>query len=58
MADLKSSHPPPPHEESSPEPHSEGQSGETNLSLALKALFWFILVPAAVVLTAKWLLQP
>ena len=34
------------------------QGGETHLSLAVKSVFWLILVPAAVLLMAKWLLQP
>jgi hypothetical protein len=42
----------------SPEPRPQEPSGETNLSLALKAIFWFLIVPGGVLLLARWLLQP
>ncbi|HEV8713915.1 MAG TPA: hypothetical protein VGX03_13950 [Candidatus Binatia bacterium] len=41
-----------------PPPQSGGQSGETGWSLALKSIFWLIIVPAAVMLLVKWFLQP
>jgi hypothetical protein len=35
-----------------------GQSRETGWSLALKSVFWLLIVPAAVMLLVKWFLQP
>ena len=58
MADRETPHSIPQRVASSPEPQPEGQSGETNWSLALKSIFWFIVVPGAVLLLVKWLLQP
>ncbi|MGE0824985.1 MAG: hypothetical protein AB7G75_17470 [Candidatus Binatia bacterium] len=34
------------------------ESGETHLSFAAKALFWLVVLPAAIMLAVKWLLQP
>lgn len=45
MADFTS--PPPP----------VGDGGETQWSLALKAIFWFILLPIGLVYLVKWLLH-
>lgn len=36
---------------------SEGQKGETHLTLAAKAIFWLLLVPVSLLLLVKWLLQ-
>lgn len=36
---------------------SEGQKGETHLTLAAKAIFWLLLVPVSLLLFVKWLLQ-
>jgi hypothetical protein len=43
---------------SSPEPQPERPGGETAWTMALKSLFWFVLVPGGVLWLAKWLLQP
>jgi hypothetical protein len=43
---------------SPPDRQPVGQDGESNWSLAFKSIFWFIVVPAGVLLLVKWLLQP
>ena len=43
---------------SPPDPQPAGQNGESNWSLAFKSIFWFIVVPAGVLLLVKWFLQP
>lgn len=40
-----------------PPPPSEEQAGETHLSLAVKSIFWLILLPVGVLLLIRWLLQ-
>jgi hypothetical protein len=47
MADFTSPSSPPP----------AGDGGETQWSLALKAIFWFILLPIGLVYLVKWLLH-
>jgi hypothetical protein len=42
---------------SAPDAQPQGQGGETSLSMALKAVFWFLILPAGVVLMLKWFLQ-
>lgn len=57
MADLTSPPSSPPQQSppaSSPQP--AGGGGETQWSLALKAIFWFILLPIGLVYLMKWLL--
>jgi hypothetical protein len=41
-----------------PPPPSTGPSGETGWMLAFKAIFWLLIVPAAVMLLVKWFLRP
>jgi hypothetical protein len=42
---------------SSPTDHPEGQAGETHFSLAVKSIFWLILLPVGILLLVRWLLQ-
>lgn len=42
---------------SAPDAQPQGQGGETSVSMALKAVFWFLILPVGVVLLLKWLLQ-
>lgn len=48
---------PPPERLPAPEPFPEpsGQTGETHLSLSVKFLGWFLLVPSIVIFLLNWL---
>lgn len=35
----------------------EGQNEETGWTMARKAIFWLLIVPAAVLLLVRWMLQ-
>ena len=43
---------------SPPDQQPAGQDGESHWTVALKSIFWFIVVPAGVLLLVKWFLQP
>ncbi len=58
MADHQPPRSIPQKEAPSPASQPAGRSGETGWSLALKSIFWLIIVPAAVMLLVKWFLQP
>ena len=64
MANLEPLSSKPQQTDSTAAPQPEAQSGETNLSLAVKSIFWLILVPAGLLygvkllLQSNWLIQP
>ena len=58
MADYETTHSTQQKEVSSPAPQPVGQSGETGWTTALKSIFWFLIVPGAVLLLVRWFLQP